>query len=271
MAKEKPKKTGDETITTLNVAMLRRMAEKVCAQGFVPSDALQEEFGSEDFTCGIAILYRTYRVFREVRRPWTNDTEVKGYEWADRRFSKAEQTKIPPTLGFLVELSKKVSVHYGEYELIAVRCRYTTPPLGGQPMKDPDGDFNGFERDYLGNLLILAYGLRAMSSVALPMIGKEAATARRIGFSAIRFANPKTFFCLRPVPIDAQKREHGKGMNRFEALAGGTEFVIRATVPCSVLPPGDYLRMLKVAGEFVRLSPGRSAGCGEFEVLGLAD
>jgi len=253
----------------LNTEMLRRMAFKVCQEGFVPADVLQEEFGPEDFTCGVAILFRTYRVFREVRRPWTEGKEVKGYEWADRRFSKSEQTKIPPELGFLVELSKKVSVRYGEYELISVRCRYTTPAVGGQPTKDAEGEFNGFERDYLDNLLILAYGLRAMAAKALPMIGKEAAIARRIGFQAVRFASPKTFFDLRPV-IDEQKRQ-GLGITRHEAIVAGTEFVIRAMVPLSVLSPPEYLRMLKIAGEFVRLSPGRSAGCGEFEVLGMAE
>lgn len=245
------------------------IALKVKAEGFVPASVLRETFGPDKSTQGIAVLYRDFRMFREVRRPWGEDgKEALGYEWADQRFSQAEIKKIPPALGFVVDLMNKSTVKYSAFESVAVRCRFVAPILGSVPVKDADGDpTNTFERDQAGNVLILRYHQRAMASMALPMIGKEAAAARRIGWSIIRI----------PVNGNLQTVQHGitevgrtggKGLRTSEVIADGTEFTIRAIVPTSILSIAEFLQMLRLAGQHVGLSPGRSAGFGDFEVLG---
>jgi hypothetical protein len=44
---------------------------------------------------------------------------------------------------------------------------------------------------------------------------------------------------------------------------------LRALIPTTYLSPHDFLAVLKIGGEFVGLSPGRSAGYGNFEILGV--
>lgn len=243
------------------------IALKVKAEGFVPQSVLAKEFGPEKTTQGIAVLYRDFRMFREVRRPWTDGKEALGYEWADRRFSKAEVKKIPPSLGFIVELTTQMQPKYSDFEPVTVRCRYVAPILGSVPVKDKDGDpTNVFERDSAGNVLILRYHQRAMAMDALPKIGKQAALARHIGWSIIRL----------PVNGSVKTVQHGivergvsggKGLRRSEVIPDGQEFTIRAMVPTSELAMDEFLRMIRMAGQFVGLSPGRSAGFGDFEVL----
>jgi hypothetical protein len=135
------------------------------------------------------------------------------------------------------------------------------------PVKDSDGaPINSFERDTSGNIQILRYNQRAMIAPALAMIGKEQALARRIGFSTISIhANGNLSKVERPVNDHGQ----GKGMCRSERLPDGTEFTISAMVPTSILSPAEYITALKLAGEMVGLSPGRSAGFGDFEVLAV--
>src|SRR5688572_12842773 len=95
---------------------LAAIALKVKAEGFVPASVLRDEFGAEKTTQGIAVLYRDMRMFREVRRPWGEDgQEALGYEWADRRFSSSEQKKIPPALGFVVELVAPMAPKYSDF------------------------------------------------------------------------------------------------------------------------------------------------------------
>lgn len=241
---------------------------EVKSQGFVPRSVLDEKFGADKVTRAIAVLYRDFRMFREVRRPWKDEQEALGYEWADKRFSKSETKKIPPALNFVLELVSPSSVKYGDFEPVTVHCRYTTPILGSVPVKDKDGSpTNIFERDAADNVLILPYHQRAMTSVALPMIGKEQATARRIGYSTIRIKPNGNFKHVEHGIVDPSGYGGGKGLRRSECLADPTEFVIKANVPTSVLSIDEFLRMLRTAGQFVRLSPGRSAGFGEFEVL----
>jgi hypothetical protein len=140
--------------------------------------------------------------------------------------------------------------------------------LGSVPVKDANGDpVNTFERDLDGNVLILRYHQRAMATSALAMIGKEQAVARRIGWSIIRV----------PVNGDVRTVQHGivelgraggLGLRTSEVIPDGKEFTIRAIVPTSMLAIDEFLRMLRLAGQHVGLSPGRSAGFGDFEVLG---
>lgn len=247
---------------------IANMALKVKAEGFVPAEDLKAEFGPEKYTRGIAVLFRDFRMFREVRRPWKDGTDVLGYEWADRRFSKPEAKKVPPQLGFLLELVSNTATKYSDFQRVVAKCRYISPVLGGIPVKDADGaPINSFDRDSAGNLLILRYNQRAMITPALAMIGKEQAAARRIGFSTIRIhANGNLSKIERPVNDHGE----GKGMCRSEKLADGQEFTIEAMVPTSVLSVSEYLQALRLAGQTIGLSPGRSAGFGDFEVIEAA-
>mgnify|MGYP001577781355 CR=1 FL=1 len=259
-AKQSPIKYDAQAIA--NIAM------EVKSQGFVPRSVLDEKFGPDKVTQGIAVLYRDFRMFREVRRPWKDDQDALGYEWADKRFSNQETKKIPPTLGFVLELTSGLKQKYGDFEPVRVHCRYTTPILGSVPVKDKEGDpTNRFERDAADCVLILPYHQRAMASMALPMIGKEQAVARRIGWSTIRIKVNGNLKIVEHGIVDPSGYGGGKGLRRSESLVDPIEFTIHANVPTSALSIEEFLRMVRTAGQFVRLSPGRSAGFGEFEVL----
>lgn len=248
---------------------MSKIAMKVKAEGFVPAADLKAEFGPEKFTQVIAVLYRDLRMFREVRRPWKDDADALGYEWADRRFSKSEIKKIPPDLGDIVNLTSMLAPKYSDFQRVTARCRFTTAALGGVPVKDIDGQpINAFERDAAGAIQILRYNQRAMITPALAMIGKEQALGRRIGFHTIRLhVNGNLTKVERPVNDHGQ----GKGFCRSERLADGTEFTVIAEVPTSMISVAEYIRALRLAGETVGLSPGRSAGFGDFEVLAVED
>lgn len=241
------------------------MLTKVKGEGFIPTEDLKVAFGPEKFSQCIAILYRDLRMFREARRPWKDGVDVVGYEWADRRFSKAEAKKIPPDLGFILAFASPLAPKYSDFQRVAARCRYVTAALGGVPVKDTDGTpINSFERDAAGNLQILRYNLRAMMTRALPLIGKEQTLAKQIRFETIRLqANGNLTKVERPVNDQGQ----GKGFCRSERLADGTEFTIAAYIPTSIVSIAEYLEALRLAGVTVGLSPGRSAGFGDFEVL----
>src|SRR5262245_16589339 len=157
--------------------VLVNFATKIVAGGFVPAEELEREFGPQDYTKTIAILFRTWRMLREVRRRWKEGAEpVLGYEWADRRFSKSEVAKMPPALQVVLELFKKTGNKYGDYEMLTVRCRWTNKAFGAMPFKEESGDeLNRFDRDIGGGILIPAYCVRAMATAALPMLGKEQA------------------------------------------------------------------------------------------------
>lgn len=265
MAKKRTEDSGLPITVRYDAESIANMALKVKAEGFVPAEDLKAEFGPEKFTKGIAVLYRDFRMFREVRRPWNGGVDVLGYEWADKRFSKTEAKVVPPQLGFLLELVTKSTVKYSDFQRVVAKCRYTTPALGGIPVKDPDGTpVNSFDRDSAGNLLILRYHQRAMITPALAMIGKEQAAARRIGFNTIRIhANGNISKVSRPINDHGE----GKGLCHSEMLADGEEFTVDAMVPTSVMSVAEYIQALRLAGQTVGLSPGRSAGFGDFEVL----
>jgi hypothetical protein len=259
---------GSSVTVRYDSESIANMALKVKAEGFVPAEGLKVEFGPEKFTRGVAVLYRDFRMFREVRRAWKDGVDVLGYEWADRRFSKSEVKKIPQELGFLVDLTAQMAPKYSDFQPVTAKCRFVNAVLGGCPVKDTDGSpVNSFERDSAGNILILRYNQRAMFSVVLPMIGKEQALARRIAFKTIRIVvNGNLTKKERPVNDHGQ----GKGFCRSEHLADGTEFTVEALIPTSILSVTEYLQALKLAGETVGLSPGRSAGFGDFEVVSAA-
>lgn len=260
---------GERSVTVrYDSESIANMALKVKAEGFIPAEDLKKEFGPEKFTRGIAVLFRDFRMFREVRRAWKDGVDVLGYEWADRRFSKSEVKKIPPELGFLVELTAQMAPKYSDFQPIKVKCRYVGSALGGCPVKSKDGTaVNSFERDRNGDILILRYNLRAMITPALAMIGKEQALARRIAFKTIHI-KPNGNLSIEPRPVNDHGQ--GKGFCHSEKLADGTEFMIEALIPTSMLSPAEYLQALKLAGETVGLSPGRSAGFGDFEVIEAA-
>ena len=266
----KTKKSNPQSIGVIkyDAEAIANIAMEVKAQGFIPRSMLDEKFGADKVTQAIAVLYRDFRMFREVRRPWKDEQNALGYEWADKRFSTPETKKIPPALGFVLELTSGLKAKYGDFEPIAVQCRYTTPILGSVPVKDKDGDpTNVFERDAAGRVLILPYHQRAMSSVALPMIGKEQAVARRIGYSTIRITPNGNLKHVEHGIVDPSGYGGGKGLRKSESLVDPVDFTIHANIPTSALSIDEFIRMLRTAGQFVRLSPGRSAGFGEFEVI----
>lgn len=252
-----------------DVETIHAVALKVKAEGFVPASVLQQEFGPAKTTQAIAVLYRDFRLFREVRRPWEGGTNVLGYEWANEYISQAKAKKVPQEFGFVVELARSATVKYADFQSVKVRCRYTNAILGSVPVKDANGDpTNVFERDSKGNVLLLRYHQRAMASQTLPVMGKEAAMARRILFDTIRI--PNATIDIVEHGIVEQGRAGGKGLRRSERIKDGTEFNIEAQVPTSVLSIAEFIQMLRIAGQHVGLSPGRSAGFGDFEVVEAA-
>jgi hypothetical protein len=265
MAKKKAMFLEVETEGLYDKASMMEIALQVKSQGFVPAETLKANFGPEKFTRAIAVLYRDYRLFREVRRPWEGGENVLGYEWQTAGLSKAQAKKVPPQLGFLLELASPTMARYTDFQRVVLKCKFTLAALGGVPVKDTDGSpINSFERDEAGNLLILRYNLRAMLTRALPMLGKEQSLARHVRFETIKLmANGNLSKVERPVNDQGQ----GKGFCRSEKLADGTEFSIVAYVPTSQLSIGEYIQTMKLAGSTVGLSPGRSAGFGDYEVI----
>lgn len=242
--------------------LLAPMAQLVAASGFVPATELEAKFGPEKTTKGIAILFRQFRMFREARRPWGDKGEnVLGYEWADKRFSPSEAKKIPQELGFLLDMGKKVNMRYGGYEDVTVRCRWTNYVLAAIP---GEGGKLCFERDMEDRILIPAYSVRAMAKRGLPMFGKELGVAYKIGWHAVYpiGANVKD----RNFPV-IDDRGQGLGIKVVETLAPGTEFDLTVRIPTSAITVAEWVQFLDMAGRFVHLSPARSSGYGDFEVV----
>ena len=270
--KEKKAAETQNVATEQEQEMYASFCTRIVADGFVPAEVLRNDFGDETYTKCIAVLFRTWRLLRECRRKWTDGEDTLGYEWADARFSQAQMKKAPPALAFLIErFTNKGRNKYEGYVRMRVQCRYTNKAFGAMPRKEASGDeLNSFDRNGSPETVVFpAYCLRAMASKALPMIGKEAAIARRIGFAQVVIKDAKLNVEVRPI-IDEDGRT-GLGLKRSESLPAGTEFVIDAQVPTSALNPQQYMEMLVTAGQFVRLSPARSSGFGDFEVVGVLD
>jgi len=273
MARKKSQTTDESQVSVVDVSklnpeILHKIAERVFTSGFVPEALLYEEFGPEEVTKAIALLHRTYRLWVQVRRPWTDAKEVLGYVWSDKRFSKSEAKAVPEQLKFLMDMKKRER-KYHTFERVQVQCRWTNMVQAGHPSKRATADdketFLAFERDHLNRIVIPAYCLRAMSRDALSLIEKEQAIARNLGFKAIRLENIKVTEIIMPVIEFGTGR--GLGTKIVETIPPGTEFLIEAIVPTSVLTVPEFLFMLKLAGEYVRLSPGGSRGYGDFELV----
>jgi hypothetical protein len=248
---------------------MRGITFKIMSAGFVPASVLQQEFGDSLTTKALAILHKTWRVLVESREPWEGQ-EVNGFKMAERRFSQAEIKKMPAQLAFLPEWFKQTQNKYSDYKQITVRCRWTTPVLGALPGKTDDEAKDAllkFERSYLGHVIIQRYGTRAMFGRALELSNRSRYAAERFGFSTIEVENAK--ISTDHVRGMVDDRGNGLGTIRSECMAAGTEFVLRALIPTTYLSPHDFLAVLKIGGEFVGLSPGRSAGYGNFEILGV--
>lgn len=273
MKKDKP--TDDSVkasslYTPEDEAVMKGIMFKVLAQGFVPRSALVEEFGDSQATKALAILHKSYRVLVESREPWEGQ-EVKGVKMAERKFSQPEIKKLPPELAFLPELFKASQVRYTDYVRIVAKCRWLVPVLGALPRqtneKTPDAIL-AFERNWTGkDVIIQRYGIRKMFGEALAKCNKSSYAAERFGFETITVRDPK----ISTDHLRGMVSERGEGLGTIgsECLAAGTEFELIAHVPTSFMTPNDYVHVLKFAGAVIGLSPGRSAGYGDFEVLGI--
>jgi hypothetical protein len=249
--------------------VMRGVMFQVMQRGFVPGAVLQQEFGDSLTTKALAILHKTWRVLVESREPWEGQ-EVNGFKMAERRFSQAEIKKMPAQLAFLPELFKQTQNKYSDYKQITVRCRWTNPVLGALPGKTDDEAKDAllkFERNWLGHVVIQRYGVRAMFSRALELTNRSGYAADRFGFCTITVQDAKIVNDHVRGMVD--DRGNGLGTIRSECMVAGTEFILRANIPTTYISPNDFLAVLKVAGEFVGLSPGRSAGYGDFEILGV--
>ncbi len=231
------------------------IANKIRAEGFVPKDVLYREYGDELATKAVALMYRQWRVVIEVTRKWEGK-EVKGYEWANAKISAAKQKQMPPQAQFLVDLCKGGTTQYGDYKQVTVRCRYITPALGGIP--NTSGDKNCFERN--GGPCILRHNQRAMFSDALGIIGKTKSIAYQTRFSVISFDES--------VLKDYKRALPDVGVLMYESIPTGSEFTIDALVPTTHLSETEFVQAITEAGKRIGLSPARSAGHGDFEVMG---
>lgn len=248
--------------------LLGQICMKVKGDGFVPREVLEETYGHAETSQAIALLYRTYRIFTEVRRKWGPEGEEKiGYVWATEGLTNKKMKKLPAFLGFLEKLVDAGGPRYKDYEGVTVRCQWTNYVLAGLP-RGKEQEERLFERDADGSVLIPAYCVRAMFKKALPMIGAEAAVAERIHIAAVRVKEPKVVRLKMPVvDMSAAPGHRGKGINEHEALGPGTKFELECIIPTSVIDPEDFVRMVAFSGKFCRLSPARSSGYGDFVVL----
>lgn len=243
---------------------LAQFCATIVDRGFVPRSKLEEEFGAGFASQAIAILFRTHRLLREVNRKGDDGEQILGYEWGDRRFSKSQAKKLEESgLEFVLQFEKKTRPRYQDFEVVRTRCRWTSPVLGAMPKTDEKTEKLVFDRDEEDNVYLPAYCLRAMMKTALPLLGKEASIAYRIQFSSVRVENPKIDIMTRPVV----SQNTGLGLKHHEAMPAGTEFTVEAMVPTSALSIEEYVRALAIAGKYVRFSPSRSQGFGEFSVL----
>lgn len=255
---------------------LEAYCTKIVAEGFVAAKDLRTQFGEDFHTRAVAYLYRNHRLLIEKRQASDRGDEL-GYMWANRMLSKPDRAKIPASFGFIFEYTSS-RPKYGDYQAVALRCRWLTQALGATPAPQLIGgddvkDLCMFEpteyfakrRNGGGPIVMPAYGLRAMFVQVLPTIGKEAALARRIMFRNVRLTATTTEE-LRRGTIDSATGQ-GLGIRRNEAIPAGTEFVIEALIPTTIIAPEEFVRVLQIAGQYVRYSPASHSGYGEFEVL----
>lgn len=264
---EIPLPTEVGTSQLFDSELLAKVCLKVQGDGFVPRQDLEKEFGPDKTSQALAILYRTHRVLTEVRRKWTDGNEIIGYVWATEGLTNKKMKKLPEYLGFLKDLVAPGGPRYKDYEAVTVTCQWTNWVLAGLP-RGKEQEERLFERDADNSVVIPAYCVRAMFAKALPMIGAEVALSQRIHIAAVRVKDPKIQRLKMPVvDMTAAPGHRGKGINEHEALAPGTKFELECIIPTSVIDPEDFLRMTAFAGKYVRLSPARSSGYGDFVVV----
>lgn len=252
--------------TTFDVQLLSEVSLAIVGGGFTPEFVLREQFGPTRFTQAEAVLYRYLRVLVRERRPWGDSgVPTDGYRWADRRFSTSQRARFPAELHVILDLGGHGRPRYAAFCVIRLRCRWTNFVVAGQPDKDEAGELRMFHRDAEGHVLIPAYCLRAMAKKAMPALGLTQELAYRIQWATIRLESPPIKY--KELPVVDEVRHEGRGLTRHEILVPPLDFVIEASVPTSALAIADFVRLIRHAGKFVRLSPGRSAGFGDFEVL----
>jgi hypothetical protein len=272
MAKKEPKIYDVSKGASADRDLYLSFVTKIVSSGFVSAAELRTEFGGEAFTKCIAVLFRTHRMLREVPRKAGDDGQsVLGYEWADRRYSQAAIKKLPEELQIVIGTFQKANDKYGDYEHMVIKCRWTNKVLGAMPREDKGGNkINIFDRvnGASSDVVIPRYCLRAMVARTLPIMAKEQAIARRILFRPVIVSAAHVEQEVEERPILKDDGRTGLGIQRSERIASGTEFVIDARVPTTVLNPDEFVDLIELCGQYTGLSPARSAGFGDFEVLG---
>jgi hypothetical protein len=241
--------------------------------GFITKEELRKKFGDTVTTRGLAICYGMLRVVKEVDRPQDGGGIQRGYEWSDERFSNQKMKDLPEWMGPIKGLLQGKKVRYTGYEAVTVRCRWTNKVLAG--MIDPaDLEKRVFDIDPITKeILVPAYCLTAMFRDAFQLVpalaDKPQAIAYRVKFAAVRIPDAKDKIQDEYFPVAPEYRGgKGKGRTATQVLPAGTEFTIDAMIPTSEISVAQYLEVIQTAGKYVRLSPGRSSGRGDFEVLG---
>lgn len=247
------------------------MADYIKGNGFVPHKVLREKFGDRIWTTFGALLYRDWRMVREVRRPFeelrTPEGEnEQGYEWADRRFSKSEAKKIPDELQWILTLVSPTSGTYGDFRRAVFRCRWTNYVLAALPVADTASE-RVFER-VNGDIVIPAYCSRAMLRKVLPLINKPQVLSDHIRTMAVRVHADENIV-KKLMPVVDERTKQGKGLTQHEALPPGTEFTLELWYPATAIQLEELAPALALAGQVVRLSPARSSGYGDFEVIAV--
>lgn len=255
------------------------MAARIMAKGFVPHHVLRSEFNDKVHTVFSAIAFRQYRVVREVRRPWEEGETAIGFEIADHRFSKSEVKKMPAELGWVLDMAKQVANRYTDFQFASVKCRYTNFVLAALPVAETQTE-RVFER-VNGDVLIPAYCVRAAFKKTLPVVGKTQSLGDYIRFSAVRIpvgngsgpaltklkVSDEAVLGKKIMPVVDERAHQGKGLTEHEALPPQTEFTLDFYYPASELPLDQLVPLLQLMGRFTRLSPARSSGYGDFEVI----
>lgn len=249
-------------------ATMKGVMLTVMAEGFVPRAALYTKFGDEPATKAIAILHKAYRVLVECDEKWEGST-VKGFKLANKGLAVAEIKKLPAELAFLPELMKTQKKVYGEYRRVSLKCRFLVDVLGALPTKSEKGEsVLAFKRDWTKkDIIIQRFGPRAMLRRGLRFTNRSEYSADYFGFENIVIRDPK--MCEDEIRGGQNEKGESIGLTRSECLSAGTEFIITAMVPMTFINATEYVDLIRICGQVVGLSPGRSAGYGNFEVLSV--
>jgi len=187
-----------------------------------------------------------------------------------------EAKKIPADMQWVVEMASKGGSRYKDFERAVIVCRWTNTVLASLPVPDSDKR-RVFER-VDGDVLIPAYCVRAMLRKVLPLVGKTMSLADNVRAAAVRVpvnGNGKgvgvTQVALPPrlMPVVDEKTHQGKGVTEHESLPPGTAFTMELYYPSSEISLEQLIETVALAGRVVRLSPARSSGYGDFEIVSV--